>query len=152
MIDTREQTPFTFDGIRADKKDGGEILTIPVIRATLRQGDYSLLGHELRIAVERKSLSDLFGTLGQGRDRFVRELERLAEMPHAHVVVEAEWSTILNNPPPFSSLNPKTVYRSVVAWVSRYQSIHWWMMPDRRYAEVTTFRILERFLKEYEGE
>jgi DNA excision repair protein ERCC-4 len=152
LVDDREKLPYSFLCIKADKKDGGGVIQIATQRTHLQTGDYSLLGHESRISVEKKSLSDLYSTLGQGRDRFVRELERMAEIPHAHVVVEAEWSTILNNPPPRSSLNPKTVYRSVLAWVARYPSVHWWTMPDRAHAEVTTFRILERYLKELERE
>jgi ERCC4-type nuclease len=39
-----------------------------------------------QIAVERKSLADLFGTLGQGRERFERELVRLSAHQYAAVV------------------------------------------------------------------
>ena len=70
----------------------------------------------------------------------------------AAVVVEAEWSEVLGSPPPHTQLTPKTVYRSVIAWQQRYPSIHWWFCADRRLAEVTTFRILERWwLKHGEG-
>jgi ERCC4-type nuclease len=96
------------------------------------------------IAIERKSQADLFGTLGQGRERFERELERLAGLLWAAVMVEADWAEVLSG---FdrSRLNPKTIHRSVIAWQQRYPSIHWWFCGDRRLAEVTTFRILERW-------
>ena len=93
-------------------------------------------------------LADLFATLGQDRERFERELTRLAEMTFAAVVVEADWDKILKHPPEFSRLNPKTIFRSVIAWQQRYPRVHWWMGPDRRFAEIVTLRILERFLKE----
>jgi hypothetical protein len=148
VIDTREGLPYTFTGLHADAKQGRAPLTIPVIRRALPSGDYSLDGCESSIAVERKSLTDLFNTLGQGRGRFQRELERLAAMPAAHVVIEASWTGILKEPPERSRLLPKTVHRSVIAWVGRYPTIHWWPMCCRRLAEVTTFRILQRWLTE----
>lgn len=156
IVDTREQTPFTFEALRGDAKEKRRPLVVPTVRACLGQGDYSIYGHENAIAIERKSLCDLFNTLGQGRDRFIRELERLATLAWAAVVVEADWPTVLESPPPFSLLRPKTVYRSVIAWQQRFPRVHWWMCPGRAFAEVTTFRILERFwietkLKERNG-
>jgi ERCC4-type nuclease len=147
LIDTREQRPFQFDAIPlADGADG--ILQVPISRLALPSGDYSLDGYATAVAVERKSVADLYGTVGQGRDRFVRELERLNEFAFAAVVIEGEWSTILDNPPPRVRLSPRSVYRLVLAWQQRFPRVHWWACPDRDFAEYTTFRILERFLKE----
>lgn len=148
VIDTREQLPFGFTHLRADAHDQCRPLQVHTVRATLKQGDYSILGHEKDIALERKSLSDLYSTISQSRDRFVRELERLAIYPTAGIVVEADWNQILTEPPPHSRLPPKTVYRSIIAWSQRYPRVHWWMMGSRRLAEVTTFRILERFWRD----
>jgi ERCC4-type nuclease len=148
VIDTREQKPFLFDSIRADKADGGGELAVRIERGTLKAGDYSLAGHETSVAIERKSLADLFGTIGGGRKRFEAELARLTSFRVAAVVVEAEWSDVLIRPPKRSKLSPKTVYRSVIAWQQRFQTVHWWFMPNRVVAEVTTFRILERYVKE----
>lgn len=149
--DTREQVIYTFEGIGWDAQDGGgpdKTITVETVRGTLRSGDYSLLGFESRVAVERKSLADLYSTLSQGRDRFERELERLAAMECAAVVIEADWPTICAAPPPHTKLAPKTVFRSIIAWTVRYPTIHWIPAGPRRLAEVTTFRLLERFLKE----
>jgi ERCC4-type nuclease len=115
---------------------------------TLPTGDYSLEGYADRVAVERKTLADLYTTLGQGRERFECELQRLAAMQLGFVVVEADWRTIVRRPPAFSRLNPKTVYRSVIAWQQRFPNVHWWACPNRRFAEVTTLRVLERFQKD----
>lgn len=186
VIDTREQRGFSFDGLRCDVADGGGPLTVPTVRGTLKSGDYSLKGYETRVACERKSIEDLYGTLGKGRERFERELVRLSTYSFAAVVVEADWRAVLGiypaglievkdqmlrrlqegdrsqpwgqwlawmneatpGPPARSELNPKTVYRSVLCWQVRYPAVHWEMCPDRRLAEVTTFRLLERWLKE----
>jgi DNA excision repair protein ERCC-4 len=148
VIDTREQAAYSFASLKADICDGGGPLVITSRRGTLRSGDYSLRGYERRVAVERKSLADLYGTLGKGRDRFERELRRLAGFQFAAVVVEAELSEILSSPPPRSKLSPKSVYRSILAWQQRYPAVHWWFVPGRAMGETTTFRILERFFKE----
>jgi DNA excision repair protein ERCC-4 len=82
VIDTREQLPLDF---------GSE----PVQRGTLASGDYSVVGMETVIAVERKSLADLVMSVSRERDRFWREIARLAQMPMAAVVVEASFASAL---------------------------------------------------------
>jgi len=79
--DTREQRPWRFDPARFE-----------VRRGTLKQGDYSVAGFEDRIAIERKNPQDFLGSMGNGRDRFMRELERLAEYEYADIVVDSfDW-------------------------------------------------------------
>jgi len=150
VCDTREQAPYSFEGFHADAKDSNLPLIVPTRRACLGAGDYSLLGHESSVAVERKSLSDAFGTIGGGRDRFERELARLAEMDYAAVVIEATWERILSNPPMGSQLAPKVVLRSAMAWQQRFPSVHWWAVDGRRFGEAVTLRILERYWKDRE--
>ena len=148
VIDSREQTPYAFAGLRSDADAGRQPLLVRTVTRGLEAGDYSLEGFERLVAVERKSLSDLFTTLGQARARFVRELQRLASYDFAAVVVEGTWEDVLVRPPSRSQLNAKTVFRSVVAWQQRYPRVHWWMCPSRAFAEVATFRMLERFWKD----
>jgi ERCC4-type nuclease len=150
IVDTREQAPYQFRTFKADarhKMISGiqKALFIPVEVATLKTADYSIKGHESEIAIERKSLTDLFGTLGGGRDRFKRELERLSKFEVAHIVVEASWLAVLQYPPERAKLNPKSVFRSINAWEQEFPTIHWQFMEVRWLAEHKTFRILERF-------
>ena len=72
-IDTREQRPYEFPGAE---------------RMTLPTGDYSIVGLEDQVAIERKSKTDAYSSLGQARARFRRELERLAKFDYAAIVVE----------------------------------------------------------------
>lgn len=148
LVDTREQSPYLFTGFLADASAGGGPLAVPTQTSGLVSGDYSLAGLEEVVAVERKSLADLFSTIGQGRSRFERELQRLNQMRFAAIVVEAEWSTILTDPPPHTRLTPKTIWRSVICWQQRYTRVHWSFLPSRRHAEVMTLRVLERAWKE----
>lgn len=148
IVDTREQLGYTFESVRADR--GADPLqrpiSIPYVRRFLPQGDYSIVGYETAVAIERKSLADLFGTLSRGRRRFEAELARLhSDCRFAAIVVEAEWSEILSGPADFSKLNPKTVFRSVLAWQQRYPRVHWVTVPGRIPGEIATYRILERF-------
>ncbi|TXH18015.1 MAG: hypothetical protein E6R03_02915 [Hyphomicrobiaceae bacterium] len=150
IIDTREQAPYQFRTFKADAKHktpSGIVrdLFIPVEIATLKTADYSIKGFESEIAIERKSLTDLFGTLGSGRERFERELERLSEFQIAHVVIEASWETVLCKPPERAKLSPKSVFRSINAWEQEFPTIHWQFMGMKAIAEHKTFRILERF-------
>ena len=80
IVDTREQEPFPLEGLR-------------VIRRKLDFGDYSLMGHQKRVAVERKSFEDLFGTLASLKsiERFERELLRAGEAgARLYIVIEAD--------------------------------------------------------------
>ena len=136
--DTREQRGWNFACIAPP----------PIVEvATLRTGDYSLLGYEDQICVERKSHLDACGTFGRGRDRWERELERMRSYRFAAVILEVDWHTIVCRPPARSKLNPKTIHASIIAWQQRF-GVHFWTCPNREFAERTTYRILERFWKE----
>jgi ERCC4-type nuclease len=146
VIDDREQLPYSFDGYRANAdRHRAEILVATETRR-LETGDYSIDGHTDRITIERKSKSDLFSTLSQGRDRFMAELDRMASIPFAHVMVECQWSEVFDDPPIISQLTPKSIIRTVIAMGQKYPHIHWHFVPDREFAQAMTFRILERYV------
>jgi ERCC4-type nuclease len=147
-IDHRERLPFAFTGIHADARQGRRLIEVGTQVKHLRSGDYSILGMEDQISIERKSLVDTYGTLGQARLRFQRELYRLSQLQWAAVVVEADWTAILTQPPERSRLLPKTIFRSVIAWQMRYPNVHWWLCPGREFAEATTYRLLERWYRD----
>lgn len=162
-IDTREQIPYSFTGFEADHEDArryrgqrtikaatGLPLYVPTVTDTLLTGDYSIRGMAALVTVERKSLGDLYGSLGAGRDRFEREHERMAHLQFAAVVIDASWQEIFSSPPPQSKLSPKSVHRTMCSWQQRY-GVPWLAMGDRRLAEITTFRILEKFWREENG-
>jgi ERCC4-type nuclease len=147
LVDRREKSPYTFAGMKTDGSQGGKPLRVITRAIKLPTGDYSLAGMSEDVAIERKSLEDLFHTIGQARDRFERELIRLSSMKFAAVVIEAQLSDILDHPPPESRLRPKIVVRSIMHWQLRFPTVHWWMVPGRRAGEVVTFRLLEAFSK-----
>ena len=140
VIDTREQAPYTFDSINPKPN---------TITLGLKTGDYSLDGFEDRITIERKSLSDLYGSVGMGRDRFEREIARMVDMYFAAVVIEADWKTIIQNPPVRSKMSPKSVLATICAWMQRYR-VHWIACPNRMFAEKITYRLLDRWYRDEE--
>ncbi len=78
LIDTREQRALRFP----------PELGVDCGSATLAAGDYSFRGFTGVIALERKSVADLIGTLTKGRERFENELDLLAELRWAAILVE----------------------------------------------------------------
>jgi len=144
IIDTQEKLGYTFESISPPPQT--------VIR-TLKTGDYSIDGFEDRVTVERKSLSDLYKTLGgktsNNRDRFEREIVRMVDMDFAAIVIEADWKTIIRNPPSRSGLNSKSVLATILAWMQRHNA-HWITCPNRMFAEKITYRLLDRWYRDEE--
>jgi ERCC4-type nuclease len=155
VVDSNEAahgTDYTFSNLPVRSECQSAALVVPRVVRHLETGDYSIDGWEDRICVERKTLEDLYGTLGKGRERFEREFERMRAMPFAAVVVEASWQEICR-PQQFrpgwrSELHPRSVWGTVFAWSQRYQHIHWFTMGSRRLAEMATYEILERFWRD----
>lgn len=81
IVDTREQDPLDLAPLRC-------------VTATLGTGDYSVLGLEHVIAIERKSRDDLLSCVGRERERFEREIQRLLAYPVRAIVVESSWGEL----------------------------------------------------------
>lgn len=133
-IDTREQRPYEFPG--------AEVKTLP-------SGDYSIVGLEHRVAVERKSKVDAYGSLGQGRARFRREFERLARYDYAVVVIEDTVEGFLRRPS-FSKMSPRAAIGTLLAWSVRYK-VPVLFAGDREHARAATGKLLEMYWKHRGG-
>ncbi|MBU8913306.1 MAG: ERCC4 domain-containing protein [Spirochaetales bacterium] len=133
-IDTREQRPYEYPGAEVH---------------TLSTGDYSIVGLEDRVAVERKSKADAYSSLGQGRARFRRELERLALFDYAAIVVEDTVQGFLNRPP-HSKMNPRSALGTLLAWSVRYR-VPVIFAGDRAHSQALTLKLLQMYWK-YRGE
>jgi DNA excision repair protein ERCC-4 len=81
VVDTREQKPLW---------EGDDIVT-----HKLDVGDYSILGLENKICIERKSCGDLYQTLTIGMKRFKDELERARQLDYFAIMVEGSFEKIL---------------------------------------------------------
>ena len=105
IVDTREQTPLVFQ-------------SLPFRTATLTQGDYSVAGLEADFAIERKSISDLVGSLTSGRERFMREIDRLRGCPFARLLIVGTEHDIASHRYR-SNASPKAIINSLHAIESR---------------------------------
>jgi hypothetical protein len=152
IVDSREQEPYTFASIKADADQGSALMEVPVMRTGLPVGDYSVFGLP-SIAIERKSKADLYGSISQRRENFEQRLKRMAEERlFAAIVVESEYADIINSPPPHTMFAPKSLSRTIFAWMQRYRGVHWIFCRDRQWAEATTFRLLERWWKDHKDQ
>lgn len=165
LVDSMEQQPFTFENIRADRSQGEGLLHIPTKWKALGirhsrdnyepRGDYSIDGLEGFVHVERKGLGDAHNTIlsyGDREKRFIRELENLATMPFACVVIEASLGELIKQAPSWGKRsareNAKVLHRRVISWTQDH-GVQWLFCDTRRLAEITTFRFLARAYREH---
>lgn len=130
--DTREQRPYHFPGDE-------------VAVRTLHTGDYSIEGYEDRICIERKSLQDAYQSLGRERARFEREMQRMARIDYAAVVIEATLQEFLRGPA-FTRMHPKAAVASILGWSVKY-GIHVFFAGDRTHGNALTRELLRKFYR-----
>ena len=136
--DSREQAPYAFNAPRY----AGTVVEV----GALQTGDYSLCGLTDRIALERKSLSDLCGTLTAGRERFKRECERGRGLEYFGLVIEASMDDVRRHNYR-SQMTPQSLLQTLAAWSIRYGlHVHW--CGSREGGEYMVHSLLEKFLKE----
>lgn len=136
LVDRREQKPWSFSSALFGTQP-----------ATLATGDYSILGLEDRVAIERKSLGDLVGTVIRDWMRFRKELYRLAAFDFAAIIVEADvkdlWEGRFE-----SEANPASVWgRCNDCMITHGVPVLWW--GQRKYCEPAVGRLLLSLARKY---
>lgn len=126
VIDSREQQPYDFPDVRT-------------VVGTLDLFDYSLLGQELRIGVERKSLSDYVSSCAGAREMFERRIMRARSLDSYCLIVEASWHD-LQRGEWRSRITPASVTGSTLAWMGEGLPIL--LAGDRESAQKATARFL----------
>ncbi len=135
--DTREQLGYR------------DLFSVPCVVGTLSVGDYSVVGLEDRVAVERKSLSDLLGTLTRGRERFEKELAKTRSLERFAVVVEARAVTIYDGKfEEISLANARSVWESMAALYVRY-NVPFFLSENRRIGAAWVESILTKYAREF---
>ncbi len=116
IIDQKEQLPYDLSPLKS-------------IRGTMSTADYTVLGLEHHVAVERKSCADFLSVVGGGRERFDRECMRLLAFPVRLIIVEASWSNLatgtdLDGNEWRSQVKPEAAMGSAIGWVVKGLPIH----------------------------
>jgi ERCC4-type nuclease len=146
VIDSREQMPLDFQQpIRTDFFGSSDTRV-----TALKEGDYSVSLDGgvtvLPIRLERKSIGDLFGVFGFGRERFERELIRLEAFDYRGIIVEATLNEIARGYER-SQISPRAALGSLCAWSVRHGLPVWFAENHKRAAAVSQ-RLLENFAVE----
>lgn len=136
IIDTREQTPFSF--------------SYPISRKTLIAGDYSILGFEDKIAIERKALGDLTSCVGKDRNRFIKQMEVLSFFHRKYLVIEANLNYILQGDFGYTKINPESVLGTICKIAIEYNIFPIFAGGHRSGAKITE-RLLIQYYKKYRG-
>ncbi len=145
LIDSAEtRGGYTFSRIhRGRDLSFGGCKTVP-----LPAGDYAveIAGEVLPCMVERKALGDLFGVVGNGRERFVRELEKLQWMT-SYIVIEADFDEVKHG---FerSAVSGEAALGSLIHWSVMY-GVHPIFAGSHRQGREATQRLLEEFAKHW---
>ena len=133
-VDTREKYPFRFAGRDAR-----------VERAALPAGDYGVRTADGWLGVvERKTGEDFAKSLSDGTLAF--QLQRMAELPLAAIVVEARYSALFEVPKAPAGWLPDVLARLTI----RYREIPIVFAGSRKFAEEWTFRFLATAVAESE--
>lgn len=138
VVDSREQAAYEFDTQKVES-----------IRRALPAGDYSLVGWEDRVAVERKSLEDFVSTVIRSRKRFREELRKLSGYESACVVVEANLRDVLTGHYR-SGAHPNAILGSVVSICLDY-GVPVYFCSDRQVACRFVEEYLRGFLRKSES-
>lgn len=141
IVDKREQLPWRF----IDHN-------VQIIYDILTVGDYSLFGYKTSVAVERKSLNDLYSSLNskEKHEDFMRKMERMASYECKALVIESTYERVMHPYNVHSKMNPS----SVISTLAKSAAIH--NIPvifacGRRNAQDFVFRMF-RYYKESKSE
>src|SRR5882724_9109751 len=104
--DSREKDPLKFKHFR-------------VIRSALVTGDYAIYRCERAATIEKKSVSDLVGSISFERERFEREMMRMKGYPFRRLVILGSKSEIEQHSYR-SKMSPKAILHSLAAFEVRY--------------------------------
>lgn len=156
VIDSAEQFPYHFTSMKSRAHDNAifDVKTkrLPLGRHPNSKGDYSIYGFTDRVGVERKSMEDGQSTLldRERCERFECELENLAKLEDARVVVECDFQIFFSRAPATdnhtSAQNARTLFGTVMSLQSRFR-VPWIFAGDREFAEIVVFRFFERFYR-----
>lgn len=136
-VDQREQRPFP-------------LLGFAFMRKLIKTGDYSIIGFEDKVAVERKSYADAWGSMSLGRARFERCVRRMAEMDRAAIVIECSLAALERQPSYIQRTTPASVIGGLLSYSAQF-ALPVFFCDTREHAERVTVRFLSSWFKHRSG-
>jgi ERCC4-type nuclease len=133
IVDTREGLPL-------------DLLLPKCVKMGLDTADYSLVGLETLIRIERKSTQDLVNCCGAERERFLRCLDRLRTFKFPMLVIEGSEATVELRQYR-GEVHPNAVIESVNSWRASGIYVEW--AGDRVRAARLVSRTLYFFAKKH---
>lgn len=130
-VDTREQRPYVFGR------------SVPMVVKCLPAGDMAPLGAESRCAIDRKALGDFVRCITVDRERFARELAKLATYETAAIVVEANLSDVMRRKYR-AQVDPQVVIGAAASIFVRYR-VPVFFCGDRYSGSDFSLRVLRKF-------
>jgi len=127
--DTREQRPLF-------KPD------IYIKEYGLKVGDYSIEGMEDKITIERKSIPDLFGSLGKGRKNFEKRIAKMKDMYWSAIMIEGCEDEVMKKQD-YSSMNVNAIYHTLSSY--EVDGVHIYFAKRKRDAQDWVLTRLTRF-------
>ena len=143
IVDTREQKPWDFKNYNT-------------ATAKLDTGDYSIVGLESVLCIERKSsVSEVSNNITE--KRFKDVLNRMTKYPHRHIIFEFDLNDILNFPrnsgiPPklWKNLRISPLYLlKYITEINTVYDIHTHFCGDRDNAQKLSVSIMKRVNEQY---
>jgi len=134
-VDTREKYGWKF----ADR-------ALVIERRALPAGDYAaIVGEVVVAAIERKTLENLATSLSDGSLAF--QLQRLAELPTAAIVVEGDYPDLFRTQPGRGSWLADMLARLAI----RYPEVPVVFAGSRKFAEEWAYRFLGAAVADHAG-
>ena len=129
--DTREQKPLFHESDM-------------VIEKALKVGDYSIVGFDEQITIERKSIPDLYGSVK--RPSFERRVERMLGYKWAGLMIEGTEDDVMRKQM-YGKMGPKQIYGALASY--EIQGIHIYFAGRKRDARNWIMTRLIKFYNYY---
>ena len=143
LSDSREKAPLSFNGLEG--VDRVETIGLPF-------GDYTAIVtsdgpvRQIPVCFDRKSLSDLYGTMTNGYYRFKREMVRAKDAGHKLILItECTYSDVLDGYS-HSEYSGESMVKKLATLSIKYD-LEWWPCTSRQemaHRIVTTFSAIQR--------
>ncbi len=130
-----------------EQRGYGPLFSSPYVVKGLSEGDYSVVGLEDRISIERKSLEDVIGSLSQGRTRFEKEFRRARALDYFAVVIEGRISDLIAGNYR-SRATPQSMFETITSWSVKYKR-PFLFCEDRTIAARVTESLLLKYSRQF---